>query len=245
MKQFYTSKEILELTPAEKSVISVIGCCGKTTFIDRLATSYSENKVLISPTTKIGIPEKENILFCQTLEECEQHTPVSGIQYMGIGGGDRPKLSSLPLELLATVSKQYDLSLFEADGSRCLPCKGWLDTEPVIPPYTTHTVGIVTFGGLGKPASARYILRLPQFLTLTDLRENETITEKALCKMVCSDGGMFKNSVGRRFLFINQIESPEEEQQALAWIDLLNQEYPHFFEKIVFGSAQKNLWKES
>lgn len=245
MSKTYTSKEFLELSSHPHAVVSVVGCGGKTTFIESLADSCSEEKVLISPTTKIGIPTRTNAPVCTTLEECENHSPIQGIQYMGIVPPNTPhKLTSLPLPVLKEQREKYDISLLEADGSRGLPCKGWLETEPVIPPYTTHTVGIVTLRGLGKPSNEENVLRLPEFLELTGLSMNENITEKALVKMITGKKGLFKNSLGTRVLCMNQIESSKDEMPALQLIWQIKESSPNTLDKVFFGSARKNQWKE-
>lgn len=240
----HSASEILALLSCPNAILSVVGCGGKTTFINTIALSSPGKKVLISPTTKIGVDQIPTPTLLTNEEECLSHIPRSGIQCMGIEQPESHKLTALPVALLKKLVPDYDLILLEADGSRGLPCKGWLPTEPVIPLYTTFTVGIVTLKGVGKPANSSYVLRLPEFLSLTHLKENDLITERALAQMICGMEGMFKNAVGKRFLFINQVESGKEEISAKHFAQLLDKTFPSFFQSIVFGSAYKNLWKD-
>lgn len=225
-------------------IAAVIGCCGKTTFIEGLAREFRHKKVLISPTTKIKPMYSGDVVLCNTLADCISHIPKPGIQCLGIQTPGSHKLTALPPKILADLIMGYDLVLLEADGSRGLPCKGWVPTEPVIPCYCTHTVGVVTFLGLGKPANEKYVLRLPEFLSLTGLRKDESIHEQALMDMVTADNGMFKNAVGHCILLVNQIEDEFAAERADTWLHKIEQASPHRFTHLSYGSAKANSWRD-
>lgn len=223
------------------AVVSVVGCCGKTTFVNQLAKELSHTRVLISPTTKIR-PMTELGKRCQTtLEGVTAHRPQIGVQCLGLAVPGLHKLSALPDPWLGNLIGDYDLTLLEADGSRGLPCKGWLDNEPVIPAYTTHTVGIVTLLGLNRPVSPETVLRIPEFTALTGLAIGDTITLDGLTKMVI---GMFVKSVGKQCLFVNQVETPEQKNLAKDWLITIKTQYPHIFSLLAYGSAIQNTWKK-
>lgn len=225
-------------------IAAVIGCCGKTTFIESLAREYPYKKVLISPTTKIRAMYSSDVALCTTLSACMSHIPKPGIQCLGIQAPGTHRLTALPPEILADLVKEYDLVLLEADGSRGLPCKGWISTEPEIPCYCTHTIGIVTFLGLGKPANESFVLRLPEFLSLTGLQEEEIIDKHALVDMVTKENGMFKNAAGEHILLVNQVEDETSATMADAWLKIIKQAFPHRFTHLAYGSAKSNAWKE-
>lgn len=241
IKPNYTAGALLGIKQAP-AVVAVVGCGGKTTFAEVVAREYPCKKVLISPTAKIKPMRDADVTLCTTLSDCLVHTPETGIQCLGLRQGE--KLSSLPPDVLAEIVPGYDLVLLEADGSRGLPCKGWLQTEPVIPPYCTHTVGIVTFGALGRPADEHTVLRLQEFLTLTGLKKNAPIHALALRDMVCAADGMFKNAAGETSIFINRIETDSDAQKAEAWLWETGRSYPGRFSHLAYGSAQTNSWKE-
>ena len=210
-------------TPA---VLSIIGCGGKTSLIKLLAASYPDKKILISPTTKmfpIDIPSADNP---------GRLNPTTG------------KLEALSPEKLAELIPDYDISLLEADGSRGLPCKGWLENEPVIPDYSTHTIGIAPITALGKSATQEHVHNLPQFLELADLKEGQQITAEALQKMILSPKGMFKNSAGKRVLLINQAEDKSTKKSAEQFCRKLKQTDPGFFNTILYGSVINDEWVE-
>jgi len=226
------------------SVVAVVGCGGKTSLIGLVAEGLRDRKVLISTTTKIFPPKMKDIALCETLEQCLEHEPRTGIQCMGILNSASGKLEALPEALLAELRTRYDIVLLEADGSRGLPCKGWLANEPVVPPYCTHTLGIVTMAALGKPADETTVHRLPEFFALTGVGEGRTITAAALEAMVCAPNGMFKNSAGIRHVIVNQVEDGAAASEARSFLQTIKEKYPARFDKLLFGSVHNDAWQE-
>ena len=208
------------------SVVAIVGCGGKTSLIKHLAESYQDKRVLISPTTKI-FPIVAGKADCR-----------------GVLNSLTGKLEALPADELAALVLEYDLALLEADGSRSLPCKGWRENEPVVPVYFSHTIGIITMNALGKAATHEHVHNLPLFLSLTGLHEGEKITMQALQAMVCSPGGMFKNSVGKRILFINQVEAAQRADCARDFLLAVKNNCPGFFEKLLYGSVHLDKVQE-
>ena len=239
---YQTAGTLLGITPRQLSVIAVIGCDGKSTFIETLALEYSQKKVLITTTTKMRPIHREGITLRLTQQECVSYKAQKGIQCLGVLNEANGKLEALPSELLENIFPQYDIVLLEADGSRGLPCKGWLPDEPVIPHYCTHTVGIATIDALGKPADSDTVLRLPEFSALTGLQRGDPITFDALASMVCAQNGMFRNGRGRQSIFVNKAES--DSTLAKEWLHNIKQTYPARFACLAYGSALTNKWRE-
>jgi len=226
------------------SVVAVVGCGGKTSFIELVADRMRDKKVLISTTTKIFPPKMKDIVLCETLGQCEGHEPRTGVQCMGLLNRAGGKLEALPEAFLAALLPRYDIVLLEADGSRGLPCKGWLENEPVVPPYCTHTLGIVTMVALGKPAGETTVHRLPEFFALTGVGEGQTITSAALEGMVCAPNGMFKNSAGQRYVIVNQVEDAADAAAARSFLQTIKEKYPARFERLIYGSVRRDTWEE-
>lgn len=225
------------------SAAAVIGCGGKTSFIRLAANKFRDKKVLISPTTKMLPMKDEGIILCETLRQCMEHRPKAGIRCMGLLDENGKKLKALPGHILAAKIPEYDITLLEADGSRGLPCKGWLETEPVVPGFCTHTIGIVTLTALGKPATGTFVHRLPEFLSLTGLKEGEVITLEALEAMLCASKGMFKNSVGLRCILVNKVEDDADARAASGFLQNIKRKYPERFAKLIYGSVHFDIWK--
>jgi probable selenium-dependent hydroxylase accessory protein YqeC len=224
--------------------VAVVGCGGKTSLIELMADRLRDKKVLISTTTKIFPPKMKDIMLCETLRQCEEHEPQTGIQCMGLLNSASGKLEALPQTFLAELRHRYDIVLIEADGSRGLPCKGWLENEPVVPDYCTHTVGVITMAALGKQAGRNTVHHLPEFFALTNIGEGQTITAAALEAMVCAPTGMFKNSAGQCYVIVNQAEDDTAAAVALSFLRTIKEKYPARFEKLLYGSVRRDAWQE-
>ena len=226
------------------SVVSVIGCGGKTSMIGLIAKQNAEKKVLITPTTKTFPVHSDDVILCVTLKSCMEHKPQKGIQCLGLYNERNSKLEALPEQVLTEIIPMYDIVLMEADGSRWLPCKGWLDNEPVIHFGSTHTVGVVTMDALGKPASNKLVHHLPEFLELTGIKEGDIITEQVLVDMVTLPKGMFKKTQGHNYLVVNKVEDKSQSNPAISFLEAIKTKAPGRFKRLIYGSVHKNTWQE-
>jgi probable selenium-dependent hydroxylase accessory protein YqeC len=226
-----------------KSRVAVFGCGGKTSLIGILADENRDKKVLISPTTKIMPPAGEGIALLASRESAAAHRPAAGIQCMGVLDRATGKLKALPEEDMAALVPGYDVVLMEADGSRGLPCKGWNERDPVIPAFTTHSVGVLSIRALGLPADDDHVFRLPLFLDMTGLRQGDVITLQALAMMAVSPAGLMRRAAGCAMLVINQADDPDDMKNAAALASLIRQKNANIASVIVAGSAIRNTWQ--
>ena len=234
--------ELLDITTGK--AVSVVGCGGKTSLIELIATLNSVKKVLVSTTTKTFPMISDKVILCDTLKSSIEHVPQAGIQCLGQFNKRNGKLEALPEHVLVDLVPHYDIVLMEADGSRWLPCKGWRDNEPVVHYFSTQTVGVVTMNALGKAATSEIVHHLPEFLSLTGIKEDEIISEQALEDMVCLPKGMFKNSVGNQYLLVNQVEDEQTKSTAESFLQRIKTKYPNRFKRLIYGSVHNNTWQE-
>ena len=235
--------DLLDIT--DNSVVAVVGCGGKTTLAELIAEKLRDKKVMVSTTVKIFPMKTDGAMLCTTRRQCLKHEPKRGIQCLGVMNARSGKLEALPDSDLAVLVPLYDVSLLEADGSKGLSCKGWLDNEPVVPGYCTHTVGVVATGVIGKAAKEDVVHRLREFLSLTGLRAGDAITAQSLERMVCSPRGMFNKSAGRRYLVVNQVEDEAAVRSAKAFLHAIKEKNPGFFVRLIYGSAHHDIWREA
>ncbi|MDL2258702.1 putative selenium-dependent hydroxylase accessory protein YqeC [Eubacteriales bacterium OttesenSCG-928-K08] len=217
-------------------ITAVTGCGGKTTIINLLAHENRQKRVLISPTTKIWPIREPDVFLCESEYACLSHIPQAGIQCFGELNPKTGKLHAFSPETLNQLTKKYDLSLLEADGSNCRPLKGYLTHEPVIPAYCTHTLGVLPATAVGSFATEEYVHRLPEFLKQTGLNEGAIVPAEAIIPLI---DFMFMGALGKRTVIINQADVCEANAEALAENIARN-----FDIKIIIGSATQRKWKE-
>jgi probable selenium-dependent hydroxylase accessory protein YqeC len=231
-------------------VCTVIGSGGKTSLIWLLAESQRRRKVLVSPATKMYPPPPELHRCDRCFFGGEYPFPADGGEYPGGGiclagilNKETGKLEALSPEILSRIVPRYDLALLEGDGARGLPLKGWADHEPLVPPATTVTIGVIPATPLGEKASEDIIFRLPQFVRLSGAREGQTITPLHLAAVITGNAGgrgLFSAARGKKLLFINQVEGPARQEQARETASLLPAEFRSGLAAIIAGSVKQN-----
>lgn len=215
--------EAFKLSPGDR--VAVVGTGGKTALIDRLAEENAPGGglfggVLIAPTTRIGL--------LQVVER-------PGVRYLG--REEEGKLASAPLEEIHAASREYGLTLMEADGSRGLMLKGWAPHEPVVPDFTSLTIGVIPVRALGLAVSEGTVHRLPLFVAQTGLCAGGIVDAAALKRMIlwCMD----RHAVGRRAIFISQVEKKQQRDAARQ----IAQEWKDFDGQVLIGSAREGgIW---
>ncbi|MGL5822362.1 MAG: selenium cofactor biosynthesis protein YqeC [Sarcina sp.] len=195
-----------------KDVISIVGSGGKTSLLYNIAKSTSNNKVLVSTTTKIRIPDNcfyDYIAFNEQDSITMSKSKNKGIYILANKLNDE-KLESIEIDILEKIVDEFDLTILEADGSKEKLIKGWNDTEPVILEKTTKTIGIVNLDVVGKIINDENIHRIDKFLDITCTKINDLIDKECLIKLIMNKNGLFKNSKGQKILFINAVETKEK-----------------------------------
>lgn len=205
------------------SVISVVGCGGKTTLIERLAEILADDmKVGVATTTKMYIPRKGTYddIFIRGLRECRGSISSPGIYYFAdemIPG----KIHGFGSYMAAQAKAYMDVILIEADGSSKKPLKGWASYEPVIIDDTTLTIGVLTLKELGNVVTDDNVHRVQEFERLTGASKGDLVQVQHLQAMVNETEGMFRGSKSKKVLLINQIDTKEEYRQAVEFVNCM------------------------
>jgi probable selenium-dependent hydroxylase accessory protein YqeC len=174
--------------------------------------------------------------------------PALGISLGGMQDAVTGKYGPLPPELLASLVPGFDHILIEGDGSRQLPLKAWAAYEPVIPAYTTLTIGILPLWPVGLPVSEDIIHRLPLFSALTGAKPGEILRLHHLVPVITGrlrknktgSKGLFSEARGKKILFLNQIEDAPGLKQAEKLLSLLPAAFLREIQGIIAGSVQQN-----
>lgn len=228
--------ELLALPVGSK--VSVIGCGGKSSAVDCVAGAAAKiQSVLIAPTTAIYAPKDGNP--CMDSENIFRHIPKLGVQYAGKRDGK--KLRALPVDVLKSASEAYDLILMEADGSRGKPLKGWEKYEPVVPDFTTHTLGVALVPVIGEKLGEENVHRYELFSELSGLSYGDTVTAHALCEMITGKNGMLDNARGKKTVLLNGVKKQNDET-AKRLAELISGRMPEV--RIISGDTYSDIWYE-
>lgn len=224
-----------------KTVFSIIGSGGKTSLLWCLADSVRGEKTLATTTTRMMLPDAAEGLYDRLLFASDyppDFRPLTGVTMAGTKTPEG-KFRSLEPAALAALIPMFDYVFIEADGSRTLPVKAWADYEPVVPPYTGVTIGILPVWPLGLPVSGAIIHRPELFTALTGAKEGGPLVPEHLARVIDSGGGLFKAACGKRILFFNQVEDDETSEKARAVLTACNKDFLRGLDGIIAGSVRK------
>ena len=244
-------KSLTEIFNINKGdVVSIVGSGGKTTLLFKLAKELKkEYKVLLSTSTRIFIPSKKDYDFFYTDVESyinnRKTITNNSITIISKGFNDKTnKLLGIEDEDLNILIQDFDIVLLEADGSRTMPLKGWKDHEPPVLNKTNKTIGIIPANLVNKKASSDIIYGFDEFNILTDF--SEYINFETIGKICSSPSGLFKNSKGRLYLFLNKADTKDEidvSKELSRYLKDFTVNKPFNFE-IYFGSLEKEVYYE-
>ncbi|MDR0552432.1 MAG: putative selenium-dependent hydroxylase accessory protein YqeC [Spirochaetaceae bacterium] len=204
------------------SIVSIIGCGGKTSLVQLLASRLP------------ALCPEAGVFAGSTV-----HTPmITNVQT----GMDFP-YTQTDLNAALTRNGGRGIAVLECDGSRGLPLKGWASYEPVIPAETTLTIGILPVRTLGMAADAAFIHRLPLFLEQSGAKEGAKIEPEHLARLISHPDGMFAKAVGKRLLFFNQIENVDDFDRAFRISVFLTESFRLSVCAIIAGSVHQNTFR--
>jgi probable selenium-dependent hydroxylase accessory protein YqeC len=236
-------------------VVTIIGSGGKTSLVWHLARHLAvspdqQEEPSRERLKEQPIPNPRTVLVTTTtkmfLPTAELSSKIKSLPNIAIAGRLNPitgKLEALPPEEIAERIAAYDLVLIEGDGSRRRPLKGWAEHEPVVPPFTTATVGMLPLWPVGNPVSEELIHRLSNFRALTGAAIGETLRLEHFVKTIAGGGtekSLFTAAVGRKILFFNQIEDESSILQAEKLISLLPVDFRQRLHAIIAGSVKQD-----
>lgn len=254
-------------------IVSIAGAGGKTTLMFNLAKELSgKGRVLVTTTTKIYLPEKsqyddlilnkgfyrdgstennhiseKNKLYVyRRSDDKKSNNYKNGIYVYGDRVNEENKIMGIPDSDLRNILVDYDYILVEADGSKKKPLKGWRDDEPVISEFTNTTIGVVNGKALNLTIDEKNIHRIDRFLILTEGVVGDKIKVENILSLIFKPEGIFKNSRGKRILFISNIDNEGDFkciEELLLEILKVNKRY-RLLDKIVVGSLLKKEYQE-
>lgn len=240
--------ELLELK--KNSIVSVSGSGGKTTFCKTLSLELFEvneflnNKVsvLFSTTTKIkDFDDKQYLKILYDKDYTLKDLKIIKGLYLIAKKEEAHKLSSLPLEILEKITSIFTYSILEADGSKRKPLKAWNKNEPVYFKNTTHSIGIIPIKSLNLEINDKNIHRLEIFQKKFNIGKKLKVDIDLLEEIILNKNGLFKNALGEKILFINQVETEDEIE--LAQILAKKIKIKKSIDKIIIGSLHNKNYE--
>lgn len=244
-------KEIIninDLFSIEKgSIISIVGSGGKTTLLFFLAAELKHNyNVLVTTSAKILKPLINQYDFLFTNVESFINSDLKNKNNITVISKSinesNNKLIGIDDNDLEKLIGYFDVILIEADGSNKLPLKGWKNHEPPVLKKSNKTIGIIPVSVLGRDIDTSYIYGYEEFKKLAGNESN--VNEETIKNICISENGIFKNSAGEKYLFINQADTKYDVDKSVKLAKYLHENIENINFKIVIGSLQEEKFYE-
>lgn len=226
-------KEVFDIKKGD--IVSITGSGGKTSIMFALSEYMKDfGKTLITTSTKIIRPDSNKYIVYDSFSSYKKTNDK--LVVIGEKLEVKNKLSSIDIKELESLRKDFDYIFIEADGCRNLPLKMWKKTEPVIYPFTTKTITVFPIKILGINISEDYIYNFEEF---KEYIKEEKITKEVILKLLSL--GAFRNFNGEKIVFINQVDSKEEEEMALDLLKYLDENTKNI--KFIYGSVKEGFYE--
>lgn len=233
-------KDIIKLK--EKEVISIVGAGGKTSLMNLLAKEISlDENVLITTSTKIYKPNNSEVdyLYLNYEDLISNLNKKNSIFAYGSSLNSDDKLIGIKLKEIKDLKKYFNKIVIEADGSKCKDLKAWNKNEPVISNDTTITLGILSLSTIGMEINEENIHRLEIFRELIKDKNSTNVDLNILIEVIFNENGLFKNSNGRKILFLNKLDKYNEDIEIFLTLIRENNK-DKLIEKVIYGSLKEN-----
>lgn len=226
----------------EKEVISIVGAGGKTSLMNLLAKEISSNEnVLITTTTKIYKPTNNEVdyLYLDYKDLISNLNKKKNIFAYGSSINIDNKLIGIKKDEIKALKDHFNKIIIEADGSKCKDLKAWNENEPVISNDTTITLGLLSLSTIGMEIKDENIHRLEIFKRLIKDRNPTNVDLNILIKVIFNENGLFRNSKGRRILFLNKLDKYNDNIEIFLKLIKENNK-DKLIEKVIYGSLKEN-----
>jgi len=117
-------------------------------------------------------------------------------------------------EEILMFSHFFDYIILESDGARKKRLKLPKEHEPVISRLTTKTIAVLDIKMTGQQISEENTYNLEAFKELLNKDSGDVLGLEDIVLMISLKDGMFKDSLGEKFLCINKLENEMDEKNA-------------------------------
>jgi molybdenum cofactor cytidylyltransferase len=204
--------------------VAFTGAGGKTTALFQLARQLPP-PVLVSASTHLAVSQialADSHLIIRTSTELEA---LESQHFQGVvlitgpddGAGRCVGVDESVMDSLHILAGSSGVPLLvEADGSRRLPLKAPAEHEPAIPPFTNQVVVVAGMSGVGRKLDEDSVHRPERFADLSGLGIGEQVNDLSVVRVLLHPLGGLKGipKGARRSILLNQVDHPEQDDQA-------------------------------
>jgi probable selenium-dependent hydroxylase accessory protein YqeC len=191
--------------------VTLVGAGGKTSLAECLGREALRRgkRVALTTTTKIWAREPY-----VTTSQAGWRGSSEPLVHVGrtVEGG---KLTGLDTDEVASIGKDFDLVLIEADGSKGKPLKYPAAFEPVIPALSERVLVLAGLDALSGRV-AKEVFRWELFSERTQLSGDDEVSSEVFLRLFERDGMMKGVDTGKCVVVLNKYDACTRRSEALA-----------------------------
>lgn len=196
--------------------IATVGGGGKTTVGEYLASRAlrESRRAVVTTTTKIRAA-KPYVLFDDLINGKSGSVGPNRTGFMRVGKSvSEDKLTSLSFDEIGALGDIFDFIVIEADGAKGKPLKHPSATEPVIPPFSDHTIVVAGLDGLGYRV-ADHIFRWELFRDAAGVPGDALIDIELFERLFGARAMMKDVEPARCTILLNKYDACREREKAI------------------------------
>lgn len=239
-----TDDEVLNLFQAHRGVICAVGAGGKKSTLYNLIARHRGRVALTATVFTSHFPD-HLALTSVIAEESQLPVRLASLTEMDRLGFAAPsskpgRCSGIAAELVSRLhaDTEREATFVKADGARMRFIKAPKEGEPVLPSDCSTLICVLSARALGRPLSDKIAHRLEHLSAVTGLQTGAVVEPQHLARLLVSDAGLLKGSVGRAVVpVINMIDDVEKESLAREAARIALRETDRF-DKVVLASMR-------
>lgn len=212
----------------DQRVVAFTGGGGKTTAMFRLARELPAERVLVTTTTKIWVPQPDQaaLILAEDLDAACERVGAGwerGVRALGTAVTPEGKLQGIPPDWVARIAQVADRVLVEADGAAGKPITAPREYEPVIPPSTELLVPVCGADAVDAPLDAEHVHRAAEIAELTGLTLGARLLPEHIAEVMLGARGNVRGAPPGATVvpLVNKVDLPNVRLDAWALAEAL------------------------
>ena len=103
----------------------------------------------------------------------------------------------------------FDIILIEADGAKRKPITAPAGHEPLVPDFTGVTIGVIGLDSIGKVLDEENTHRPELLKEIFNVEMPHKIEPRDIIELIINENGLFKDSSGRKIVFLNKADDDD------------------------------------
>jgi probable selenium-dependent hydroxylase accessory protein YqeC len=213
---------LIEALDARAGIVCAVGAGGKKSVLYQLAREQADRFALTATVHVTEFPDDlpvEQVVGEDTaMKDAVLASSARSVAYACPSNkpGRHAGVSAATIRSIHEAGR-FDATYVKADSARMRWIKAPADGEPMLLQDADLVIPVVSARAIGEPLSERVAHRLERVAAVTGVAPGSPLTPEAVARLLVSEVGALKGTVGARVApVINMVDNDSQQQMALA-----------------------------